>query len=76
MKFQRSDVNDLMARAQYTLQSMPELQPKAIQCTTDLENFIKNHTEQEIALWLVAVNTVQERLINKLLDIVDIEVTE
>ena len=64
-----------MARAQYTLQRMPELQPKAKQCTADLENFIKNHTEQEVVLWLTAITSVQESLINKALGITDVEVT-
>ena len=76
MKYLRNDFNDALARAQMAVNSQPELKSKLLTCNMDLENFIKNHPNQETVLWIIALDLIQAKLMYNARGIIDAVIVE
>lgn len=75
MKYIENLYNAAVQRAINTIMHFQQ-QASVADVQKELEEFIKNHKVQDIAIWVVAIQNVNQRLLSKVMEIQEAEVVD
>jgi DNA-binding protein Fis len=75
MKYAEQQHNNTVQRAYGTVVQLQQ-QSLVDSCQKELESFMQSHTTQDIAVWIMVMQNVNNKLLNKVIGIADAVVVE